>query len=152
MSCDFLVGCLGLPEVVGKGLKSSIPNILFPDSQVIIFPTLPQGLMRNLFCAPDIVFRPFYILASLPNPFANDITCLHIVTCRLPTHLSSVCSSAQASPVLRAPLFLLTQGKVCVCETGREDGSPTAPGAGARAARAVAGRQCSWEDTITRRD
>lgn len=76
-------------------------------------------------------------LLPLLNPFANDITCLHIVTCRLPTHLSSVCSSEQACPVLPAPLFPLTQGKVCKRGGEGRWGSPTAPGAGARGRQAV---------------
>lgn len=127
---------MALPEGVGDRLKHSIPNLFFPESQAIVFPTLPQGLTRNLFCAPDSVFPPSIFLPPLPNPFANDITCLHIVTCRLPTHLSSVCSSSQACPVLPAPLFLLTQGKVCVCEPGREDGSLPQHRQPGRAARA----------------
>lgn len=149
---DFLVGCFALPEVVGEGLKSSIPNLFFPESGAIVFPTLPHGLTRNLFRAPDFAFPPSIVLLPSPNPFANDIARLHIVTRCLPTHLSSVCSSAQACPVLPAPLFLLTQGKVCVWAGEGRWVSPTAPRAGAQAARAAARRQCSWEDTITRGD
>jgi len=66
--------------------------------------------MPLTFSSPRSVF-----LLPLLNPFANDITCLHIVTRRLPTHLSSVCSSERACPVLPAPLFPVTQGMVCVC-------------------------------------
>lgn len=128
--------------------KAVFPTFYFPEIQASVFPTLLQGLTRNLFRAPDSVSPPLSVfLLPLPDPFANDITCLHIVTCRLPTHLSSVCSSAQACPVLLAPLFLLTQGKARVSGEGSGEGSGSAPAAPSRPGRA---RQGSWEGTMTR--
>lgn len=105
-------------QLVHSGRKSAF--FLFPANYVaqnLTLATSPKGLMRCLFHAHDFVSPPHIHISSFPllNPFANDITCLHIVTRCLPTHLSSVCSSVRACPVLPTPLFLLTPGEaVCV--------------------------------------
>lgn len=114
---------LVLPRLFGLVLQNYAP--IFPWA-ILYFPPAWKGLMRSLFHAPDFVFPPSIFFLPLLNPFANDITCLHIVTRCLPTHLSSVCSSEQTCPVLPAPLFFWPKGR-CVCEGGRGRGvSPTA--------------------------
>lgn len=94
-----------------------------PESQAIIFPTLPKGLMRNVFHAPDFFFPPLCILASLAESICKWY------------HLSAYCHSPPAHPFIKClqlgaslpcPPCSIVPGDpgegVCVCVV-REDGS-----------------------------
>lgn len=138
VSRGFLVGCFALTE--RKNRKTVFPTLFlffFPESLAIVFPTLPKGLRRNLFHAPDFVFPPLCIPASLAESICKWY------------HLSAYCHLPPAHPFIKClqlgaglpcpPCSIVppTQGKVC--ERGGEGrwGSPTAPGAGARGRQAV---------------
>lgn len=125
MSCAFLVGCSTVPEVAGEAPKSSTPNLFFfPETQANTFPTLLQGLTRNLFRAPDFVSPPtLRILASLAGSICKWY------------HLSAYCHSPPAHPFIKC--LQLGTGLPCpACSI-----VPADPGEGAgRERRPRAGR------------
>lgn len=125
-------GVFRSPRGCRWGIEKQYYQPFFPESQVIIFPTLPQGLTRNLFHAPDFVFPPFLYSCFPCRVHLQMISLVCILSLAACPPIYQV-SAARHRLALssHAPLFLLTQGKVCVW--GREGRwvSPTAPGPGA---------------------
>ena len=113
------------------GIEKQYSQSFFPEHRAIIFPTLLQGLTRNLFCAPDFVFPPFYVLASLSKSICKWY------------HLSAYCHLPPAHPFIKClqlcaglpcppcSIVPLDPGEgACVWDGEGWRGSPTAPGAG----------------------
>lgn len=117
VSRGFLVGCFALTE--RKNRKTVFPTLFFffPESLAIVFPTLPKGLRRNLFHAPDFVFPPLCIPASLAESICKWY------------HLSAYCHLPPAHPFIKC--LQLGAGLPCPpCSI-----VPPDPGEGVRARR-----------------
>lgn len=150
VSCDFLIRCFALPEVVGEGLKSSIPN-LFPREPSYRISHPPARVNEKPFPCPWLCLPPF-LYACFPCrihlQMISLVCILSLAACPPIYQVSAARRRLALSSLLHCSSW--PRGR-CVCVWGGEGRwvSPTAPGARARAA---AGRQCSWEDTITRGD
>lgn len=146
VSRDFLVGCFALPEVAGKGLKSGIPNLFFfPREPSYYISHPPARVNEKPFPRPWLCLSPFSIFLLPPRrshlQMISLVCILSLAACPPIYQVSAARRRLALSSLLHCSSW--PRGRCACVRRGGKLGLSHSTGSRG------AGRQCSWEATIT---